>query len=103
VAWASSGMSLRVGDDPRIAQLALWSKSGWNNAPIKRFIITIEGPGWTDFQDIELPRLPGEGELLETKFGTLPVARAEETPDMHAYAGRIVCRVSEPTRSTDPT
>jgi hypothetical protein len=66
--------------------------------PIKRFIITIEGPGWTDFEDIELPRLPSEGESIETKFGTLRVAHAEEAPEMEAYAGKIVCRLSEPMR-----
>ena len=59
---------------------------------IARFIVTIEGPGWTDAEDIELPRLPDEGESLETKFGTMLVAHAEDAPDLAAYAGRIVCR-----------
>jgi hypothetical protein len=58
-----------------------------------RFIVTIEGPGWTDHEDVELPRLPDAGESLETKFGTLLVASAEEAPDLQAYAGRIVCRM----------
>jgi hypothetical protein len=61
---------------------------------IARFIVTIEGPGWTDVEDIELSRLPDVGETLETKFGTLRVAQAEEAPDLAAYAGRIVCRMS---------
>ena len=61
---------------------------------IARFIVTIEGPGWTDVEDVELPRLPDEGESLETKFGTMLVTRAEEAPDLAAYAGRIVCRFS---------
>ena len=61
---------------------------------IARFLITIEGPGWTDVQDVELPRLPDVGESLETKFGTLLVAHAEAAPDLAAYAGRIVCRMS---------
>ena len=52
------------------------------------------GPGWTDVEDIELPRLPDVGESLETKFGTLLVAEAEEAPDLATYAGRIVCRFS---------
>jgi hypothetical protein len=34
------------------------------------------------------------GESLETKFGTMLVAEAEEAPDLTAYAGRIVCRFS---------
>jgi hypothetical protein len=64
-----------------------------NHAPIARFIVTIEGPGWTDVEDVELPRLPDEGESLETKFGTVLVAHAEEAPEMQAYAGKIVCRL----------
>ena len=63
-----------------------------DHGDIPRFIVTIEGPGWTDVQDIELPRLPDEGESLETKFGTMLVAHAEEAPDLAAYAGKIVCR-----------
>jgi hypothetical protein len=61
---------------------------------IARFIVTIEGPGWTDVQDIELPRLPDEGESLETKYGTMVVTHAEEAPDLAAYAGKIVCGFS---------
>ena len=45
-------------------------------------------------EDVELPRLPDVGESLETKFGTMLVAQAEEAPDLAAYAGRIVCRFS---------
>jgi len=63
-----------------------------DHARIPRFIVTIEGPGWTDVQDIELPRLPTVGETLETKFGTMLVAQAEEEPDLAAYSGKIVCR-----------
>jgi hypothetical protein len=70
------------------------SGTACDHALIERFIITIEGPGWTDVEDIELPRLPDEGESVETKFGTMLVAHSEETPDMAAYAGRIVCRLS---------
>ena len=69
-------------------------KPACHHALIERFIVTIEGPGWTDAEDIELPRLPDVGELIETKFGTMRVAHSEETPDMEAYAGRIVCRPS---------
>jgi hypothetical protein len=32
------------------------------------------------------------GESLETKYGTMVVAEAEEAPDLGAYAGKIVCR-----------
>jgi len=65
-----------------------------DHAPIARFIVTIEGPGWTEVEDVELPRLPDEGESLETKFGTMRIAHAEEAPDLAAYAGRIVVRFS---------
>jgi hypothetical protein len=41
-----------------------------------------------------MPRLPDEGESLETKFGTMVVASAEEAPDLASYAGRIVVRFS---------
>ena len=61
---------------------------------VERFIVTIEGPGWTDVEDVELPRLPDEGESLETKYGTLLVAQAEKAPDLATYDGRIVCRMS---------
>jgi hypothetical protein len=40
-----------------------------------------------------LPRLPDKGESLETKFGTLLVASAEDAPELGAYAGKIVCRL----------
>jgi len=33
------------------------------------------------------------GESLETKFGTLLIAEAEEAPDLATYAGRILCRM----------
>ena len=65
-----------------------------DHACIARFIVTIEGPGWTDVEDVELPRLPDVGESLETKFGTMLIAQAEEAPDLAEYAGRIVCRFS---------
>lgn len=57
-----------------------------------RFIVTIEGPGWTDVDDVELPRLPDPGETLETKYGTMIITEAEAAPDLAAYAGRIVVR-----------
>jgi hypothetical protein len=61
---------------------------------IARFLVTIEGRGWTEVEDVELPRLPDVGESLETKFGTMLVAQAEEAPDLATYAGRIVVRFS---------
>ena len=60
---------------------------------IQRFVVTIEGHGWSDFEEIELPELPSEGEPIETKFGTLLVESAEQTPDSEKYDGKIVCRL----------
>jgi hypothetical protein len=61
---------------------------------IQRFIVTIEGPGWKDTQDFELPQLPDEGEPIETKYGVCLVTHVEQTPDMKRYDGKIVCRLS---------
>lgn len=60
---------------------------------IQRFIITIEGHGWSDLDEIELPQLPAEGDPVETKFGTLLVERSEQTSDAEKYDGKIVCRM----------
>jgi hypothetical protein len=60
---------------------------------IQKFIITIEGPGWNDFEDVELPQLPDEGEPIETKYGTCLVTHVEQAPDLEKYDGKIVCRL----------
>ena len=60
-----------------------------------RFTVTIEGVGWTDVQQLELPRLPREGELIETKYGTTClVTHSEATPKAEPVAGKIVCSIS---------
>jgi hypothetical protein len=59
---------------------------------VKKFTITIEAQHWEDVQEIELPELPGEGDAIETKYGTCMVTRAESLPDRTNYDGRIVCR-----------
>jgi hypothetical protein len=59
---------------------------------LQRFTITIEARGWEDVQEIELPQLPGEGDAIETRYGTCIVTRVESLPDSTNYAGRIVCR-----------
>jgi hypothetical protein len=58
---------------------------------MQRFEVTIEGSGWTDVQELELPRLPGEGELIETKYGTCRVTHSESLAPSDAFDGRIVC------------
>ena len=59
-----------------------------------RFTVTIEGTGWADVQQLELPRLPREGELIETKYGTCQVTHSEATPEAEPVAGQIVCSIS---------
>ena len=56
-----------------------------------RFIITIEGSGWTEVDEKELPGPPDEGEPIETKVGTCVVTHAELLPD--SDHGTIVCRL----------
>jgi hypothetical protein len=61
---------------------------------MQRFTVTIEGRNWEDVAEVELPRLPREGETIETKYGTCLVTRAEPLQDSGPYAGKIVCRAS---------
>jgi hypothetical protein len=61
---------------------------------IERFVVTIEGAGWQDFEDLELPRLPAPGELVDTKYGTCLVTESSMLPNPEPYAGKIVCRMS---------
>jgi hypothetical protein len=58
---------------------------------MQRFRVTIEGEGWTDFQDLELHRLPAEGELIETKYGTCLVTHSESSSKKEGYDGKVVC------------
>jgi hypothetical protein len=60
---------------------------------LQRFILTVEGPGFEELDEIELPRLPTEGDPIETKFGTCLIVRAEGATDGSNYDGRIVCRL----------
>ena len=58
---------------------------------VQRFAVTIEGVGWTDVQVLELPRLPREGELIETKYGTCRVTHSEPTANTEPFDGKVVC------------
>jgi hypothetical protein len=60
---------------------------------MKRYLITIEGPGWQDHEELELPRIPAKDDVIETKYGTCLVVRAEASPASEQYDGRIACRV----------
>jgi hypothetical protein len=60
---------------------------------VQQYIITIEGTAFTDFDEIELPRLPDDGDPLETKYGTCVVIGTEVLPEDRRYDGKIVCRL----------
>jgi hypothetical protein len=61
---------------------------------IQRFIVTIEGAGWSDVEDVELPTAPSEGDPIETKYGTCLVTSAEpELQPQSGYDGKISCRL----------
>jgi hypothetical protein len=60
---------------------------------VQRFTVTIEAPTWKDVQEVELPQLPGEGDAIETRYGTCIVTQAEPSSDGGQYAGKIVCRL----------
>jgi hypothetical protein len=60
---------------------------------VQSFTVTIEAPNWKDVQEVELPQLPGEGDAIETKYGTCIVTQAEPSSDGGQYAGKIVCRL----------
>jgi hypothetical protein len=62
-------------------------------AAVQRFTVTIEGPNWKDLEEVEMPQLPGEGDAIETRYGTCIVTQAEPWPGGGQYAGKIVCRL----------
>lgn len=60
---------------------------------MQQFIVTIEGHGFTDVEELELIELPAVGEPLETKYGTCIVTATEPTPGNESFDGKIVCRL----------
>ena len=60
---------------------------------MKRILVTIQGPGFQDFEELEVVRLPEEGELISTKYDTCIVTSVEETPDSD-FLGKVVCRMT---------
>jgi hypothetical protein len=87
-----NGQGKLVDDDPY--PLAVFADTPSAIIAPVRFTVTIEGAGWTDVQQLELPRLPREGELIETKYGTCQVTDSEATPEAEPVAGKIVCSIS---------
>lgn len=59
-----------------------------------RITVTIEGEGWKDVQQLELPQVPREGQLIETKYGTCQVTHSESVAKTEGVDGKIVCSVS---------
>jgi hypothetical protein len=60
---------------------------------VLRCILTIEGPGWTDLDEVELVALPAEGEPIQTKLGICLVMESERLPAGEQHDGRVVCRL----------
>jgi hypothetical protein len=60
---------------------------------VQRFMVMIDGPGWQDVQDLELPRAPAEGDAIETRYGTCVVTKVDEAAAMDKYSGKIFCRL----------
>jgi hypothetical protein len=58
---------------------------------VQRFIVVLEGLPLEEFEEIELPRLPVQGEPIDTRYGTYVVTSTEDVADGSQYAGRIVC------------
>jgi hypothetical protein len=55
-------------------------------------MVMIEGKGWQDFEELELPAPPGEGEPVETKYGTCFVTKVEQMPQADRYDWKVFCR-----------
>ncbi len=60
---------------------------------MKRFLVTIEGLGWEDVLDVEMPREPNEGDSIQTQYGSCLVTKVEPSPDKEKYDGKIACRL----------
>jgi len=59
---------------------------------MNRYIVTIEGTGLDDVEEAELPELPHEGDLIETKYGTCVVTGTKDEPGRYPFVGTISCR-----------
>ena len=60
---------------------------------MQQFIVTIEGHGFSDVDEIEMLRLPAQGEPIDTKYGTCIVTAAERLLEPGSFDGAIVCRL----------
>jgi len=60
---------------------------------VQRYILKVEGANLEDYEEIELPRLPSDGDPIETRFGTCVVTETSVLADNNTYDGSIVCRM----------
>jgi len=58
-----------------------------------RILVTIDGPNFQEVEEAEVLRLPEEGELIDTKYGTCVVTGVEPLPDSDQFSGRVLCRM----------
>jgi hypothetical protein len=60
---------------------------------LKRFVVTVEGLPLVETEEIELPRLPVEGDTISTNYGLCVVTRTEPVAEGSQFEGKIVCRM----------
>jgi hypothetical protein len=58
-----------------------------------RILVTIDGPNFQDVEEAEVLRLPEEGELIDTKYGSCVVTGVEPLPDSDKFSGKVACRM----------
>jgi hypothetical protein len=61
---------------------------------VHRYVVTVEGLPLDEVEEIELPRLPVEGDTITTNFGVCVVTRTEPVAEGSQFEGRIVCRMA---------
>jgi hypothetical protein len=75
-------------------------------AEIVRCVECLRTGAWPsrleDVEEIELPRIPAEDDVIETKYGTCLVLRAEPSPPNEQYDGRIAW-IARSARAPCPT
>jgi len=62
-------------------------------ATLHRFVVAVQGMALEEIEEIELPRLPVEGDTVSTNYGMCIVIRTEPVPEGSEFACRIVCRL----------
>ena len=60
---------------------------------MKHVVITIQGHGFQDVAEAEVPRLPEVGEAIQTEYGACVVSEVDPSPDGEPYDGKVVCRL----------